>query len=121
MHKYKDLKIWLKAMDLVTKVYETTAKFPDHEKFGLVSQINRSAVSIPSNIAEGAGRNSAKEFIQFLAIANGSSFELETQLMLSKNLNYLSDISLDLLLKEIDELQKMNFGFQARLKRSPFL
>lgn len=118
MHKYKDLKIWVKAMDLVTKIYEATAQFPDKEKFGLVSQINRSAVSIPSNIAEGAGRNSAKEFIQFLAISNGSSTELETQLILSYHLKYIDEMVLNSLLKEIDEVQKMNFGFQARLKKN---
>lgn len=73
MHKYKELKLWQKSIELVTSVYLKTHAFPKDEKFGLVSQINRFAVSIPSNIAEGAGRNSDKEFIQFLSIAQASS------------------------------------------------
>ena len=87
MHKYKELKLWQKSIGLVTSVYLLTRSFPQFENFGLVSQINRSAVSIPSNIAEGAGRNSDKEFIHFLSIAQASSYELETQLIISKNLN----------------------------------
>jgi four helix bundle protein len=118
MHKYKNLKVWIKAMNLVTEVYKVTSSFPDKEKYGLVNQINRAAVSIPSNIAEGAGRNSAREFVQFLAIANGSSFELETQLVLSHNLDYLTETILNTLLKEINELQKMNFALQNRLKKN---
>lgn len=102
-------------MALVTEVYQVTVNFPDKERYGLVSQINRAAVSIPSNIAEGAGRNSTKEFIQFLSIANASSYELETQLILSKNLNYIDEKSLNLLLQEIDELQKMNYSLQKSL------
>ena len=86
MHQYKELKLWQKSIDMVTRIYALTRDFPQNEKFGLVSQINRSAVSIPSNIAEGAGRNSDKEFVYFLAIAHGSSFELETQLIISRNL-----------------------------------
>ncbi len=104
-------------MELVTAVYKVTPSFPEKEKYCLVSQINRAVVAIPSNIAEGAGRNSTKEFIQFLAIANGSSFELETQLILSKNLGYLSESQLNNLMQEIDELQKMNYTLQARLRK----
>lgn len=72
MHEYKKLKVWNDAIELVTDIYLITKTFPDSEKYGLVSQINRCAVSIPSNIAEGAGRNSNGEFRQFLGIANGS-------------------------------------------------
>ena len=90
MHKYKELKIWQKAIELVTEIYSITGQFPDKERFGLISQINRASVSIPSNIAEGAGRNSTKEFLHFLSIAHASSYETETQLIISKNLNYLS-------------------------------
>lgn len=103
-------------MVLVTAVYETTREFPQQEKFGLVSQINRSAVSIPSNIAEGAGRNSAKEFIQFLSVAHASSFELETQLIISKNLGYLTEGMLADFITKLLELQKMNFALQSTLK-----
>lgn len=117
MHKYKELKLWQKSIDLVTRIYLTTKSFPETEKFGLISQINRSAVSIPSNIAEGAGRNSDKEFLQFLSIAHASSFELETQLIISKNLNYLSVEELELLIIQIEEVQKMNYSIQSKFKQ----
>ena len=115
MHNLKELKIWNKAMDLTVEVYNATSSFPSDEKFGLISQSRRSAVSIPSNIAEGAGRNSNKEFANFLGIANGSSYELQTQLVISNKLNLINDDLLDNLLKQIDELQKMNFAFQKML------
>jgi len=115
MHQYKELKIWQKAMDLVTRIYQVTKGFPNVERFGLVSQINRCAVSIPSNIAEGAGRNSEKEFVRFLAISHASSFELETQLIISRNINYLSNDALNEFTEQITELQKMNFALQSRL------
>lgn len=73
MHNFKELKIWQKALELSVDVYKVTGLFPKEDKFGLISQIKRSAVSIPSNIAEGAGRNSIKEFLYFLSVANGSS------------------------------------------------
>lgn len=116
MHKIKELKIWQKSMDLVVDVYKSTEKFPDQEKFGLTSQIRRSAVSIPSNISEGAGRNSSKEFNNFIGIANGSSFELQTQLILSNRLGLIRSEETEKLLEVIDELQKMSVGFQKRLK-----
>jgi len=115
MHNLKDLKIWNKAIDLSVDVYRATANFPSDERFGLISQSRRAAVSIPSNIAEGAGRNSKKEFNNFLGIANGSSYELQTQLIISNKLNLLKDDLLDGLLKQIDELQKMNYAFQKTL------
>jgi four helix bundle protein len=115
MHNLKELKIWNKAIDLTVDVYKATADFPADERFGLLSQSRRSAVSIPSNIAEGAGRNSNKEFSNFLGIANGSSYELQTQLIISNKLNLLNDDLLDNLLKQIDELQKMNYSFQKTL------
>ncbi|HEY1010321.1 MAG: four helix bundle protein [Daejeonella sp.] len=117
MHKYKELKLWQKSIDLVTRVYALTRNFPQLEKFGLVSQINRSAVSIPSNIAEGAGRNSDKEFVQFLAFAHASSYELETQLIISNKLEYISSEDLVDLTDQLTELQKMNFAIQLKLKQ----
>jgi four helix bundle protein len=117
MHKLQDLKIWNKAILLATEVYRITSDFPKEEKYGLTSQIRRSVVSISSNIAEGAGRNSAKEFQQFLAIANGSSYELQTQLVISHNLKLISNTVLAPLLKEIEEIQKMNYRLQERLKQ----
>lgn len=115
MHKYKELKIWQKAIELVTDIYKATSKFPDKERFGLISQINRATVSISSNIAEGAGRNSDKEFLYFLSIAHASSYETETQLIISYNLNYLSAEELDALTEKINEWQKMSYSFQTKL------
>lgn len=117
MHNLKELKIWKKAIDLTTEVYKATANFPSEEKFGLTSQIRRSAVSVPSNIAEGAGRNSNKEFNHFLGIANGSSYELQTQLIISQNLDLVSEEIATLLLNELNEIQKMNYSFQQKLKQ----
>lgn len=116
MHKYKELKIWQKSIELVTEIYKVTAKFPDKERFGLINQINRASVSIPSNIAEGAGRNSTKEFIHFLSIAHASSYETETQLIIAHNLNYLLINELDLLIEKLNEWQKMSYSFQLKLK-----
>lgn len=93
MHQYKELKLWQKAIGLDSEVYSLTSRFPDKERFGLISQINRAAVSIPSNIAEGPGRNSDKGFVQFLTITHASTYEVETQLIISKNLGYLLDKS----------------------------
>lgn len=115
MHKLEDLQIWQKAMSLTEKVYETLISFPDEEKFGLNSQIKRSAISIPSNIAEGAGRNSTKEFKHFLSIANGSSYELQTQLILAAKFKYIEEKQLKILLNQITEIQKMSYGFQKKL------
>lgn len=106
MHNLKELKIWNKAIDIAVDVYKVTSSFPVDERFGLTSQSRRAAVSIPSNIAEGAGRNSAKEFSHFLGIANGSSYELQTQLVISNKLALLDDSAMEELLKQIDELQK---------------
>ena len=87
--KHHGLVVWQEAMALVQHVYELTAKFPDHERFALSSQMRRAAVSVPSNIAEGAGRHGAREFARFLLMARGSLSELETQVIISKNLGYV--------------------------------
>lgn len=89
MKTHKDLEVWQKAIGFVTKVYRLTDQFPERESFNLTNQIRRAAVSIPSNIAEGAARNSDKEFLQFLYIARASAVEIETQLLISSNLGYL--------------------------------
>ncbi len=86
---YKDLIVWQKSVELVTEIYAATSKFPRDEVFGLTSQLRRCAVSVPSNIAEGQGRASKGEFIQFLSHARGSLFELETQLLIVGKLGYL--------------------------------
>ena len=118
MHNFKELKIWQKALELSVDVYKVTGLFPKEDKFGLISQIKRSAVSIPSNLAEGAGRNSIKEFLYFLSVANGSSYELQTQLLISNKLNFLKDEVLESMLIELDEIQKMNYNFQKTLKKN---
>ncbi len=91
MHNFRELKIWQKGRTLVKDVYELTTFLPKEETFGLTSQIKRSVISIPSNIAEGAGRGSDKDFNRFLDIAYGSCFELETQLILCVDLTYISE------------------------------
>ena len=115
MHNYKELKIWQRSRQLVKDVYTLTKCFPSEERFGLISQIQRSAVSIPSNIAEGSGRKSQKEFDRFLEIAISSAFELETQLILSGDLGYISDNELSSIQEEIQEVQKMIYGFKSRI------
>jgi four helix bundle protein len=91
MKTHKDLDVWRKSIEMVTKVYKLTRNFPKEELYGLTSQIRRAAVSVPSNIAEGSGRNSIKELLQFLYYATGSLSELETQLIIAHNLDYLDN------------------------------
>jgi four helix bundle protein len=116
MHNYKELKVWKKSVDLATLVYSSTQLFPKTEQYGLCQQIRRSVVSISSNIAEGAGRNSDKEFSHFLSIAYGSLYELETQLIISMNLGYISADTFGLMEKEITELQKMIYSLIKKLE-----
>jgi len=110
---HKELNIWKNSIDLVTKIYEETKTFPEEEKFGLIAQMRRSAVSVPSNIAEGAARKNDKEFIQFIYTSLGSLTELETQLIISKNLGYLSSSNL---LKDVERLIKSILAFIKYLK-----
>ena len=100
MHDYKKLDVWKKSVDFVKRGYDLISNFPDSEKFGLTSQMRRSAVSIPSNIAEGVGRDSGKEFTHFLTISQGSCFELETQIIIAQRLGFLDE--------ETDTLYKLN-------------
>ncbi|GLI54140.1 MULTISPECIES: four helix bundle protein [Thermodesulfovibrio] len=113
---HKDLDIWKEGIEIVTTVYELTKTFPDFEKYGLTSQMQRAAVSIPSNIAEGAARNSKKEFIQFIYVALGSLSELETLLIISKKLNYLSDERYKLINNKIVDLRKKMLNFLKYLR-----
>jgi four helix bundle protein len=117
MHKLEDLKIWNKAMKVAEEVYLLTADFPKEERFGITSQLRRSAVSIPSNIAEGAGRNTNGEFKYFLGIANGSSYELFTQLLLSIKLKIASETTVDPILSKVVELQKMGYALIKSLEK----
>ena len=116
MHHLKEIHVWRKAIELATYVYTAVAGFPVDERFGLTNQIKRAVVSIASNIAEGAGRNSDKEFNQFLGIANGSSYELQTQIIIAHNLGLLDGDSREYIEKQLDEIQKMIFGFQKSLQ-----
>jgi four helix bundle protein len=116
MHNFKELIVWQKARKLVKDVYLTISLFPEDEKYGLISQIRRASVSIPANIAEGAGRNTDKDFGRFLDIANGSCFELETLLILAVDLDYLSKSKYDIILKDIEEIQKMIYGLRNKIK-----
>ena len=102
-------------MLLAKMVYEATALFPNNGKYGLTSQINRSVVSIPSNIAEGAGRNSNKEFIQFLSIALGSAFELETQIILAHTFSFIPDKQFSEISEQVIKVQKMINGFRISI------
>ena len=115
MAGYRDLKVWQLAMWLAEEAYRLTARFPKHEVYGLTSQLQRSAVSVPSNIAEGHGRNSNREFYHFLGIALGSLAELETQIMLTQRLNYLTETELIPVLHKSDELGKMLKNLQKSL------
>src|SRR5690554_1229733 len=116
MHNFEKLKIWQKAMDIAFDIYKISLLLPEDEKFNLIHQIKKCAVSIPSNIAEGSGRNSNKEFIHFLGVANGSTFELITQLMLAKRLNLISEDIIQPLINQLVEVSNMNFSFQKSLK-----
>lgn len=115
MHNFKELKIWQKAIDICVKVYTVAGTFPKDELYGLNTQMKRAAASIAANISEGAGRNSDKEFLYFLGIANGSSYELQTHLVIANRVNLLSDDIFEQLLYELDEIQKMSRVFQQRL------
>lgn len=116
MHKVEDLIVWKKSIQLAKEIYLLCAKISTDEKFGIISQIKRCSVSIPSNIAEGAGRNSNNEFKHFLGIANGSCYELQTQLILIKELNLTNNIlEIDILIEKCIEIQKMIYSFKSKI------
>lgn len=116
MKNYKNLSVWEKSHQLTLKIYKETASFPSHELYGLTSQIRRSAISIPSNIAEGSGRKSDQELSRFLIIAHGSASELSYQLFLSFELGYFSNETYNVLETGIIEVMKMLNSFIQKLK-----
>ena len=118
MTTHKDLEVWQKSIILVTKIYTETKQYPEDEKFGLTSQIRRCAVSIPSNVAEGAARNTQKDFTRFLHISLGSAAELQTQLLISLNLNYLDKNKYEQLLAEAETISKMLSGLIKSVKNN---
>ena len=115
MHRFKKLDVWNKSVDLAVYVYKATQDFPKDERFGLVSQMRRCSVSVSSNIAEGAGRNTDGEFIHFLGIAEGSLNELETQSIISYRLGYLTEESLKKIQLSVDELKNKIYKLKQSL------
>jgi len=114
MHNFKELKVWQKSIELAVDIYKLTESFPSEEKFGMTSQIRRSAVSVSSNIAEGSGRKTNKDFSNFLSHSLGSLFELETQLIISHRIDYLNKDDFDKINKDINEIQKMTFALISK-------
>ncbi len=112
---YRDLIVWQKGIDLVTEVYKLTRKFPSYEVYALVNQLQRSAVSIPSNIAEGQARQHTGEFRQFLYVALGSAAEVDTQIVIAHRLGYITQVEADALAARIVEMQKMLHALIAKL------
>ncbi len=119
MRPHEKLQTWIESVDLVLNIYKATERFPKEEKFGLTSQIRRAAVSIPTNIAEGAARNSSKEFAHFVSIAQGSASELETELIIAYRLGYLSETLFSKLLADLEQIGRMITGLTRRLRRVP--
>ena len=115
MKDFKKLKVWLKAMEIVKNVYELVKDFPAEERYGLRSQLTRSAVSVASNIAEGSAKRSSKEYVRFLEIALGSVYELETQILITQEVNFGKQQLRESLLQHIDEEQKMLQSFIKRV------
>jgi four helix bundle protein len=115
---YRDLLVWQKSIDLVSEVYKLTENFPKSEIYGLSSQMQRAAVAIPSNIAEGQKRAHKKEFMQFLYIAYGSGAELETQIEICKRLNKLKDLDYTAIVSKLSEVMKMLNALISSLKNS---
>ncbi|MCI0355760.1 MAG: four helix bundle protein [Acidobacteria bacterium] len=117
-NSYRDLIVWQVSMELVTNVYRVTEAFPKHETYGLSGQMRRAAVSIPSNIVEGQGRNSRREFHQFLGQAKGSLVELETQLMIAGNLGYITADQLQKLLQSSERVSRLLNGLLKSLRQA---
>ena len=116
IRSYRDLIAWQKAMALAKRVYGATKLFPKEEMYGLVQQIRKAAVSVPSNIAEGYGRGSRMDYVRFLHMARGSLYEVETQTLISRDLSYLTDKQADSLLEDTDECSRLLGGLIKSLK-----
>jgi four helix bundle protein len=119
MKSFKELNVWQKGIELVEMIYKITASFPEEEKYGLSAQMRRAAVSIPSNIAEGHLRKTAKDFKQFLSIARGSCAELETQIIISYKLGFIQEDNFSDLSSRIEELSKMLSSFYSKINSKP--
>lgn len=117
MHNFRELTIWKDAVELATSTFKLTSSFPQDERYGLINQMNRCAVSIASNIAEGSSRKSNKDFSRFLEIALGSCFELETQLVIAEKIKYLSNNECQIIVDKLQLLQKMIFSFKNKIQQ----
>jgi four helix bundle protein len=119
-HNFKNLKVWQKSVDLAVKVYKISQSFPPEEKFGITSQMRRSSVSVPSNIAEGTAKNTSKSFSNSLDISLGECFELETQAIIANRVGILDNDAFKDLDSDIDEIQKMIIGFKSTVESNPY-
>ncbi len=117
MKNFKELRIWQKGMDIAVSCFQLTSSFPQAEKYGLVSQINRAGISIPSNVAEGSSRTSEKDYGRFIEISLGSSYELETHLLIAQRLQMGVQEEINKLITEVNDEQKMLMGFRNKLSR----
>ena len=115
MRPHQKLEAWSKAVELVTDIYRSTERFPKEERYGLTSQIRRAAISIPANIAEGAGRRSKKEFVHFLSNSQGSDSELETELIIANRLGYLDETSFAQLVSQLERIGRLITGLSRHL------
>jgi len=115
-HRFRELEIWKLSRAFCSDIYQITSTFPSHEKFGLTNQLRRASVSIPSNIAEGSSRRSNKDFNRFLEIAVGSMYEIETQLLITSDLQFISDTELEELNQKLSSIIKMTSKFKSSLK-----
>jgi four helix bundle protein len=118
MKNYRELMVWQKSMTLVTGIYKLTDKFPKEEIYGLTAQIRRCAISIPSNIAEGYGRKSTQDYLRFLNIANGSLYELQTQLEIAFNLSYLAKNDFEFVFESSREIERMLSSLISKIESS---
>jgi four helix bundle protein len=114
---HKDLIVWHRAMELAVEVHRLTARFPPHELFGLAAQLRRAAVSVPSNIAEGSARRTTRDLTAFLHVARGSVAEIETQLLLARQVAYIDDAALSSVVPRVDEVGRLLNGLIAALQR----
>ncbi|MDZ4682403.1 MAG: four helix bundle protein [Saprospiraceae bacterium] len=115
MHNFRNLQVWKDAIELAVEIYKITGTFPVSEKYNLTSQLNRSAVSVPSNIAEGAGRNTNGAFNQFLGIATGSSYEMETQFIVANKLGLIQEEQFTPLIEKMYSIQRMTHSLKSSL------
>ncbi len=115
MNKYKDLNVWKESIELASDIYRITNEFPDHERFGLIQQLRRAVISVSSNIAEGSGRNNAREFYHFLGIAAASACEVESQLIVASKLGMINKDDIEAELDRVDKIQKMIFRLQSTI------